>query len=81
MRDDPDRLKSNNQDYRSASQVPTASVFARPRLSWLAKSLPWIFFTRSSLLAQNSERSSLAAKGLQYERLDQLTLDILLGVR
>ena len=35
----------------------------------------------ASLLAQNFDRASLAAKGLQYERLDQLTVDILLGVR
>jgi len=35
----------------------------------------------ASLLARNFDRASLAAKGLQYERLDQLTLDILLGVR
>jgi xylose isomerase len=35
----------------------------------------------ASLLAQQFDRASLAAKGLQYERLDQLTIDILLGVR
>ena len=35
----------------------------------------------TSLLAQNFDRSSLAARGLGYERLDQLTMDILLGVR
>ena len=35
----------------------------------------------ASLLAQQFDRASLAAKGLQYERLDQLTMDILLGVR
>ncbi len=35
----------------------------------------------ASLLAQEFDRASLAAKGLQYERLDQLTIDILLGVR
>ena len=35
----------------------------------------------ASLLAQEFDRASLASKGLQYERLDQLTLDILLGVR
>jgi xylose isomerase len=34
-----------------------------------------------SLLAQEFDRASLASKGLQYERLDQLTIDILLGVR
>ncbi len=35
----------------------------------------------ASLLAQEFDRASLASKGLQYERLDQLTMDILLGVR
>jgi xylose isomerase len=36
----------------------------------------------STHLQQRSfDRVSLAAKGLQYERLDQLTMDILLGVR
>jgi xylose isomerase len=33
------------------------------------------------LLAQQFNRRELAAKGLRYERLDQLTTDILLGVR
>jgi len=35
----------------------------------------------ASLLAQEFDRASLASQGLQYERLDQLTMDILLGVR
>jgi xylose isomerase len=35
----------------------------------------------STLLAHNFDRVALASKGLQYERLDQLTIDILLGVR
>jgi xylose isomerase len=35
----------------------------------------------SKLLAQTFDRAGLAAKGLKYERLDQLTIDILLGVR
>ena len=34
----------------------------------------------ASLLAQDFDRAALASKGLQYERLDQLTTDILLGV-
>jgi xylose isomerase len=33
------------------------------------------------LLSQSFDRAELASKGLQYERLDQLTIDILLGVR
>jgi xylose isomerase len=35
----------------------------------------------AELLAQNFDRAELASKGLKYERLDQLTIDILLGVR
>jgi xylose isomerase len=34
----------------------------------------------ASLLSQTFDRAALASKGLQYERLDQLTMDILLGV-
>jgi len=35
----------------------------------------------AGLRASIFDRASLAAKGLRYERLDQLTIDILLGVR
>jgi xylose isomerase len=34
----------------------------------------------AELLAREFDRKALSAKGLQYERLDQLTVDILLGV-
>ncbi len=34
----------------------------------------------AELLAQNFDRAALSAKGLQYERLDQLTMDVLFGV-
>ena len=34
----------------------------------------------AALLAQDFDRAGLASKGLRYERLDQLTMDILLGV-
>jgi xylose isomerase len=33
------------------------------------------------LLTTNFDRSGIASRGLKYERLDQLTMDILLGVR
>jgi xylose isomerase len=36
---------------------------------------------RDALLAHNFDRAALAAKGLAYERLDQLTMEVLLGVR
>jgi xylose isomerase len=35
----------------------------------------------ANLLEREFDRASLSAKGLQYERLDQLTMDILFGVR
>jgi xylose isomerase len=35
----------------------------------------------AGLLAQEFDRADIASKGLKYERLDQLTMDILLGVR
>jgi xylose isomerase len=35
----------------------------------------------SQLLTSNFDRNALSSRGLKYERLDQLTMDILLGVR
>jgi xylose isomerase len=35
----------------------------------------------AELLSKEFDRAGLSAKGLRYERLDQLTIDILLGVR
>jgi xylose isomerase len=35
----------------------------------------------SRLLSEEFDRAALSSKGLRYERLDQLTMDILLGVR
>ena len=36
---------------------------------------------RDALLAQTFDRTAIAAKGLNYERLDQLTMEVLLGIR
>jgi xylose isomerase len=35
----------------------------------------------ASLKARTFDRVALGARGLSYERLDQLTVDLLLGVR
>jgi xylose isomerase len=35
----------------------------------------------NALKAQTFDRVSIASRGLQYERLDQLTIEILTGVR
>jgi xylose isomerase len=37
--------------------------------------------SRDRLLARNFDRAAFSAKGLAYERLDQLTMEVLLGVR
>jgi xylose isomerase len=36
---------------------------------------------RDALLAANFDRKAIASKGLAYEKLDQLTIDLILGVR
>jgi xylose isomerase len=36
---------------------------------------------RDALLARHFDRHAIASKGLAYERLDQLTVEVLLGVR
>ncbi len=35
----------------------------------------------SALKSENFDRAALAGRGLKYERLDQLTIECLLGVR
>jgi xylose isomerase len=35
----------------------------------------------TSLKAQSFDRAAIANRGLKYERLDQLTIDLLLGAR
>jgi xylose isomerase len=37
--------------------------------------------SRDRLLGQSFDRAALASRGLAYERLDQLTMEVLLGVR
>jgi xylose isomerase len=37
--------------------------------------------SRDTLLAASLDRVQFASKGLAYERLDQLTMEVLLGVR
>src|SRR5947209_14250728 len=42
---------------------------------------PYAEENAAALLASTFDRTAIASKGLQYERLDQLTIDILLGAR
>ena len=34
-----------------------------------------------ALLARSFDRAEISSKGLRYERLDQLTIEVMLGVR
>jgi xylose isomerase len=36
---------------------------------------------RDALLGRSLDRQALASRGLAYERLDQLTIEVMLGVR
>ena len=36
---------------------------------------------RDALLAESVDRTALASRGLGYEKLDQLTMEVLMGVR
>ena len=36
---------------------------------------------RDALLGRSFDRAGLSSRGLAYERLDQLTIEVLLGVR
>lgn len=45
------------------------------------KKIPYSAENRDALLNRNFDRVALASKGLAYERLDQLTTEVLLGVR
>jgi xylose isomerase len=42
---------------------------------------PYSSRTTDALLAESFDRAALARRGLAYERLDQLTIEVLLGVR
>jgi xylose isomerase len=37
--------------------------------------------SRDRLLAQRFDRQAIASQGLAYERLDQLTIELLLGIK
>jgi xylose isomerase len=66
-----DRAKRWNADQEIRSLLPHA---ASPALTYSASH-------RDELQAQTFDRAALSSKGLGYERLDQLTMEVLLGVR
>ena len=65
----------------SDSQRECSGMRTRKSRGCSARQDPTTGCRRDALLAQSFDRAVLAAKRLDYERLDQLTMDILLGVR
>ena len=57
---------------KAAGNVPTDGL---PALNGYSKA------TANALRASTFDRKALGARGLAYERLDQLTVEVILGVR
>jgi len=55
------------QAHTAGQQTPELSRYSRNH--------------RDSLLGVNFDRKAIASRGLQYERLDQLTMEVILGIR
>jgi len=72
-----DKAKRWNEDAEIQALVKAAHKATQPAPS----SLEYSRGHRSALLKQTFNRKKMTAKGLAYERLDQLTIEVLLGVR
>ena len=70
-----EKAKRWNADAEIQGLLKAASAHEAPSLARYSAS------GRDTLLGHGFDRQALAAKGLAYEQLDQLTVEILLGVR
>jgi len=70
-----DRAERWNADKEIQSLVKEAAAGKAPSVGKYSAS------GRDTLLAENIDRVALASRGLGYEKLDQLTMEVLLGVR
>src|SRR3954466_13756419 len=70
-----DRAERWNADKEIQALVKAATAGKAPSLSKYSAG------GRDTLLAENIDRVALASAGLGYEKLDQLTMEVLLGVR
>ena len=68
-----ERARQWNADAEIQALVRDAASAAAPRA--------YSTVDRDALLRQSFDRAALAGRGLAYERLDQLTMEVLLGVR
>jgi xylose isomerase len=70
-----ERAEQWNRDEQIQALVAAGSHGGAPPIG------PYSVAGRDALLGHAFDRTTLAAKGLGYERLDQLTMDLLLGAR
>jgi len=68
-----ERARRWNADAEIQALIRDAASAAAPRA--------YSTVDRDALLRQSFDRAALAGRGLAYERLDQLTMEVLLGVR
>jgi len=74
-------LKEKASRWNADPEIKTLLAEAEEMNSQVARRGGYSKDHAAELQTRSFDRASLAAKGLRYERLDQLTMDILLGVR
>jgi xylose isomerase len=71
-------LKEKGKQWNADKEIQALVAEAGPATPSVSK---YSARSRDRLLGQKFDRQAIASKGLAYERLDQLTIEVLLGVR
>jgi len=71
-------LKEKGRRWNADKEIQALVAEAGPATPSVSK---YSAKSRDQLLGQKFDRQAIASKGLAYERLDQLTIEVLLGVR
>jgi xylose isomerase len=71
-------LKEKGKQWNADKEIQALVAEAGPATPSVSK---YSAKSRDQLLGQKFDRQAIASKGLAYERLDQLTIEVLLGVR
>jgi xylose isomerase len=71
-------LKEKGRQWNADKEIQALVHETGPAIPSVSK---YSATSRDTLLGQTFDRQAIASKGLAYERLDQLTIDLLLGAR
>ncbi|MBI3652294.1 MAG: xylose isomerase [Acidobacteria bacterium] len=74
-------LKEKARQWNEDADIQALLAEMNEERNELPRFKPYAKDGAAALRSYHFDRAALAAKGLQYEKLDQLTIDILLGVR